>query len=68
MEFYPENAEIEFRIAGIYFLLHENEKATYHLTNAIRFDAEHIIIIDELFPSVAKSPFYINALKKFKLA
>ena len=27
-EFYPENAEIEFRLAGLYFQLLETEKAT----------------------------------------
>ena len=66
MEYHPENAEIEFRLAGIYFQLHENEKATYHLNNAMRFDKEHLMIIEELFPLVNTSPLYVNAIKKFK--
>lgn len=54
-EFYPENAEIEFRLAGLYFQLLETEKATYHLKNGLRFDAEQIIILEELFPEVYES-------------
>ncbi|MEJ6793028.1 MAG: tetratricopeptide repeat protein [Lacinutrix sp.] len=54
-EFYPENAEIEFRLAGLYFQLLEIEKATYHLRNGLRFDAEQIIILEELFPEVFES-------------
>jgi len=66
MDFFPENAEIEFRLAGIYFLLHETEKATYHLNNAMRFNADYQIVIEELFPRVYNSSTYKNALKRFK--
>ena len=31
VEFYPENAELEYRLAGLYFLLNENDKGTFHL-------------------------------------
>lgn len=62
-EFYPENAEIEFRLAGLYFQLLETEKATYHLRNGMRFDAEQIIVIEELFPEVYSSIAVKNLLK-----
>ncbi len=51
-EFYPENAEIEFRLAGLYYSQNESETGSYHLKNGIRFDAEFAIIIEELFPLV----------------
>ena len=60
-EFYPENAEIEFRLAGLYFQLLETEKATYHLRNGLRFDAEHVIVLESLFPQVYES-LLINKL------
>ncbi|WP_055435564.1 tetratricopeptide repeat protein [Lacinutrix algicola] len=63
-DFFPENAEIEFRLAGLYFQLLETEKATYHFRNAMRFDAEHIIILEELFPEIYKSTAVKNLLKK----
>ncbi len=61
-EFYPENAEIEFRLAGLYFQLLETEKAAYHLKNAMRFDEEHIMVIEELFPEVYKSEAFKRIL------
>ncbi len=62
-EFYPENAEIEFRLAGLYFMLHETEKASYHLKNAMCFNADHVMILEELFPEVYHSATVKNLLK-----
>jgi tetratricopeptide (TPR) repeat protein len=55
-EFYPETAEIEFRLAGLYFTLHENNKGQYHLKNALILNNEYEFIIEELFPNVLKKP------------
>ncbi|PIB30242.1 hypothetical protein BFP78_14425 [Gaetbulibacter sp. 5U11] len=63
-EFYPEDAEIEFRLAGIYYSLLETEKASYHLKNGLTFDEELIFIIEEIFPMVYQSTTFKNALKK----
>ncbi len=52
VEFYPETAEIEYRLAGLYFMLHEPEKGNTHLNNALKMDSEYYIIIEELFPSI----------------
>ena len=51
-EFYPETAEIEYRLAGLFLILHEMDKGFYHLENALNLDAEYYIIIEELFPKV----------------
>lgn len=51
-EFYPENAEIEYRLGGLNFMMHETEKGTYHLKNGVMIDREFDFIIDELFPSI----------------
>ncbi|WP_250432755.1 tetratricopeptide repeat protein [Hanstruepera flava] len=61
-EFYPENAEIEFRLAGLYYTQNETETGSYHLKNGIRFNAEFAIIIEELFPKV-----YTNSQVKLLL-
>ena len=37
-EFYPENAEIEYRLAGLYYTLLEPSKGLYHLKNGIRLN------------------------------
>ena len=52
VEFYPETAEIEYRLAGLYFMIHEPEKGNTHLNNALKMDSEYYIIIEELFPSI----------------
>ncbi|MDT0676087.1 tetratricopeptide repeat protein [Autumnicola musiva] len=51
-EFYPETAEIDYRLSGLYFCLNEADKAYYHLKKALRVDAEYYIIIEELFPKI----------------
>lgn len=60
-EFYPETAEIEFRLAGLYFTLLESEKGQYHLKNGLLLNIEYQFILDELFPKVIKKSF----VKKF---
>lgn len=65
-EFYPENAEIEFRLAGIYYKLLETEKGSYHLKNAMRFNSEFLFIVEELFPKVYHSVTFQKALKKIQ--
>ena len=51
-EFYPENAEIEYRLAGLYYKLLEDNKAEFHLKNALDLDHEFSMIIEELFPKI----------------
>lgn len=52
MEFYPDTAEVEYRLAGLHFYLNQGEKAYFHLENALKIDPEYYIIIEELFPDV----------------
>ncbi|MCK7591737.1 tetratricopeptide repeat protein [Subsaxibacter sp. CAU 1640] len=54
-EFYPETAEIEYRLAGIYYSLLESEKGSYHLKNGLLLNPEFHFIIEELFPNVSKN-------------
>ncbi|MCH9660867.1 MAG: tetratricopeptide repeat protein, partial [Bacteroidetes bacterium] len=51
-EFYPENPEIEYRLAGLHYKLLEDNKAEFHLKNALDLDVEFTLIIEELFPKV----------------
>ncbi|MFD2824249.1 tetratricopeptide repeat protein [Lacinutrix iliipiscaria] len=62
-EFYPENAELEYRLAGLYFLQHETEKGSFHLKNAVRSNPEYAFIIEELFPNVFKKTLVKKLLK-----
>ena len=51
-EFYPETAEIEFRLAGLHYTLLETEKGQYHLKNGLLLNDEFHFILDELFPNI----------------
>ena len=63
VEFYPENAELEYRLAGLYFSLNENDKGTFHLKNGLSYNEEYSFIIDELFPGVSNKILVKNLLK-----
>lgn len=55
-EFYPETAEVEYRLSGLYFMLHETEKAEYHLKNGLMINKDYSFILDELFPTMTDKP------------
>ncbi|TXE09512.1 tetratricopeptide repeat protein [Gelidibacter salicanalis] len=65
-EFYPENAEIEYRLAGIYFTLFENEKGQYHLKNGLLIDEDYNFILQELFPLIADHQMVVKIISNSK--
>jgi len=63
VESYPENAELEYRLAGLYFTLNEADKGTFHLKNGLRNNEDYAFIIEELFPEVSNKILVKNLLK-----
>lgn len=63
IEFYPENPEIEYRLAGLYFSLNESDKATFHFKNGLKHNPDYSFIIEELFPEVTNRVHVRNLLK-----
>ena len=61
-EFYPENEEIEYRLAGCYFSISQSDKAIYHLKNAKKLNKDYHFILNELFPKVANRKLIQNIL------
>ena len=55
-EFYPENAEIEYRLGGLHFSIHQTEEGRFHLKNAVRLNIDYSFIISELFPKLHDKP------------
>ena len=51
-EYFPEEYEIEYRLAGLNFMLKENEKGSFHLSNGLRLNFKNKTILEELFPKV----------------
>ncbi len=56
LEFFPENAEIEYRLSGLYFKTKHIQKGCFHLKNGLCLDAEYSFIISELFPQLKDNP------------
>ena len=52
LEFYPNNEEVTFRLAGVYFVQGKKDEALVYLNNALRTNVEFYFIIEELFPAI----------------
>lgn len=65
-EFYPECAEIEYRLAGLFYKNNEDSKGEFHLKTALKLDSEFILIIEELFPSVYETKPVQEIINKHK--
>jgi tetratricopeptide (TPR) repeat protein len=51
-EYFPEEYEVEYRLAGLYFMQNETEKGCFHLSNGLRLNFINQSVLEELFPSV----------------
>jgi tetratricopeptide (TPR) repeat protein len=65
-EYYPEENEIEYRLAGLYFMIKDNTKAKFHLSNALRLNFDNYIILEDLFPVVWTKKMVQNYIAKHK--
>ncbi|MBC3847234.1 tetratricopeptide repeat protein [Winogradskyella echinorum] len=67
-EFYPENAEIEYRLGGLYFTTHQIEEGRFHLKNAVNLNIDYSFIIAELFPNLNNKPMVKAIISESKRA
>jgi len=65
IEFYPENAEIGYRLAGLNYNKGNDIQGRYFLKNALKIDSEFAIILDELFPYAASKKEVVALVKKY---
>jgi tetratricopeptide (TPR) repeat protein len=65
-EYFPEENEVEYRLAGLYFMLSDNTKAKFHLSNALRLNSKNVILLEELFPVVWEKKMVRNYIEKHK--
>ncbi len=64
-EYFPEAFEIEYRLAGLYYMLLETEKGQFHLSNGLRLSFKNHTLIQELFPVVWLQKKVQNQIKKY---
>jgi len=65
-EYFPEEFEIEYRLAGLHLKLNEDEKGNFHLSNGLRLNFKNNTIIKELFPMVWERPTVKEYIAKHK--
>jgi tetratricopeptide (TPR) repeat protein len=51
-EYFPEEYEVEYRLAGLYLMMHETEKGVFHLSNGLRLNFQNHTLLQELFPGI----------------
>ncbi len=66
MDFHPEDFRISYRLAGLYFLTNEFEKATYHLTNALIENFAYADWFLNHFPELQDSELVLNQISNHK--
>lgn len=64
--FFDDFAEIEYRLASLYFKFKNYQKGTLHLKEALSIDFEYHSIIKELFPEVYKLQKVKDIITQFK--
>ncbi|MFZ4436546.1 MAG: tetratricopeptide repeat protein [Flavobacterium psychrophilum] len=64
-EYFPEEYEIEYRLAGLNYMLQETEKGQFHLSNGLRLNFNNHTILQELFPVVWLQKKVQNQIKKY---
>jgi len=65
-EFFPEENEVEYRLAGLYFMIQDTTKAKFHLSNGLRLKFDNYILIEDLFPVVWTKKTVRNYIDKHK--
>jgi tetratricopeptide (TPR) repeat protein len=63
-EFFPEEYQVEYRLAGMYYMLKQNDKGKFHLTNGLRLNAKNRTLLEELFPMVWDKKIVQNVISK----
>ena len=64
--YFPEENEIEYRLAGLYFMIQDKTKAKFHLSNGLRLNFDNYILMEELFPMIWEEKTVQNYIAKHK--
>jgi len=65
-EYFVDDYQIEYRLAGLYFMQTDDKKGSFHLSNALRLNIENVTLLQELFPVVWSRKKVQNYIAKHK--
>ena len=66
IEFYPDNEEIEFRLAGLYFATNNGNQGYLYLESALKTNSDYDFIVEELFPNIYQRQSVQKIIQKYK--
>jgi tetratricopeptide (TPR) repeat protein len=64
-ELFPEEYEIEYRLAGLYYTSKETKKGNFHFNNGLRLNFKNRTIIEDSFPEIWKKKTIHNIIEKY---
>jgi tetratricopeptide (TPR) repeat protein len=64
---FPDEYEIEYRLAGLYFLCNETINGKFHLINGLRLNYKNKTILKDYFPQVWATIEVQKQIAKFKI-
>lgn len=65
---YKNFAEIEYRLAGLFFILNKNKYGFNHLIQGLQIDYDYHVILKELYPAVLEDDQIKSLLVNYKKA
>jgi tetratricopeptide (TPR) repeat protein len=65
---YKNVAEIEYRLAGIFFVLNKEKYGYHHLIAGMKIDYEYHVILKEIYPTVFENEKVQKLISNFKKA
>src|SRR5690606_21440985 len=66
LEFYPDHADLEYRLAGMYYMLKEQSNGDFYLKKALEHNFEEKETMEILFPEVYNQEAVKNIISSFK--
>jgi tetratricopeptide (TPR) repeat protein len=67
LDLFPNEYEIEYRLAGLYYLVGDTKKGKFHLVNGLQLNFKNHTIIEDYFPSVWNKKTIQNLIAKHKI-
>jgi tetratricopeptide (TPR) repeat protein len=68
LEFYPDKAVIQFKMAGLYLMANDPVKAQYRFRKALKLDFDHLRYFQEEFPTFYDSVWAQNIIASIQKA
>lgn len=67
-KYYSNSAEIEYRLAGLFFILNKEKYGTSHLIAAMKIDYDYHTVLKEIYPTVMDNLKVQNLILNYKKA